>query len=69
MSRVNLANARVDGSVDFEEAFMFRTRIVGVDLSSAKGLKQDQIDLTCGDSNTKLPPGLKPSPDWPCQAE
>lgn len=69
MSRVNLNNARLDGTVDFDEAFMFRTRIEGVDLSTAKGLKQDQVDLACGDSKTRLPAGLVPSPDWPCQAE
>jgi uncharacterized protein YjbI with pentapeptide repeats len=69
MSRVSLNNARVDGGVDFDEAFMFRTRIEGVDLSTAKGLKQDQVDLACGDSKTRLPLGLTAPSDWPCQSD
>lgn len=69
MSRVSLNNARLDGGVDFGEAFMFRTRIEGVDLSTAKGLKQDQVDLACGDSQTRLPLGLTAPSDWPCQPD
>ena len=34
---------------------LFLTRIEGLDLSAATGLAQWQIDMSCGDGNTKLP--------------
>ena len=45
----------------FDRAFMFLTRIEGLDLSVAQGLEQRQIDLACGDAKTKLPAELKAS--------
>ena len=47
-------------------AFMFLTRIEGLDLSAAWGLQQAQIDLACGDTSTKLPAGLSAPAHWPC---
>ncbi|MDQ0457881.1 pentapeptide repeat-containing protein [Rhizobium paknamense] len=69
LSRAILQNAVIKEPVDFEDAFMFRTRIEGLDLSQATGLIQDQIDLACGDQSTKLPPGLKVPASWPCPAD
>ncbi|MGG7519356.1 pentapeptide repeat-containing protein [Allorhizobium undicola] len=69
LSRAVLNNAVVKQPIAFEEAFMFRTRIEGVDLSSATGLEQDQINLACGDSRTRLPPGLNAPSNWPCPAD
>jgi uncharacterized protein YjbI with pentapeptide repeats len=48
----NLSNADLTG------ARLDITSIKGADLSTAKGLTQGQIDLACGDAQTKLPPGL-----------
>ncbi|WP_244483923.1 pentapeptide repeat-containing protein [Rhizobium sp. Root482] len=69
LSRAHLSNASFEGPLDFDRAFLFLTRIEGLDLSQAKGLEQAQIDIACGDDKTKLPAGLKTPPDWPCAPE
>lgn len=69
LSRAVLSGSEFEGPIDFSRAFMFQTRIEGVDLSAASGLTQDQIDLTCGDAATKLPAGLSAPPQWPCPAD
>jgi uncharacterized protein YjbI with pentapeptide repeats len=69
LSRATFHNATFDGPVDFDNAFMFLTRIEGLDLTQATGLKQEQIALACGDENTKLPAGLSLPPTWPCDDE
>jgi uncharacterized protein YjbI with pentapeptide repeats len=66
LSRANLATAVIDGPVDFKGAFMFLTRIEGLDLSMATGLEQPQLDLACGDQSTKLPAGVQTPGAWPC---
>ncbi|MFD1746509.1 pentapeptide repeat-containing protein [Rhizobium helianthi] len=66
LARATFKNARISGPVDFASAFLFLTRFEGVDLSQATGLKQDQIDLSCGDQKTKLPAGLVAPASWPC---
>jgi uncharacterized protein YjbI with pentapeptide repeats len=66
LSRAQFTGAIINAPVDFTGAFMFLTRIEGADLSAATGLAQGQIDLACGDSNTRLPDGLAASPSWPC---
>lgn len=69
LSRADLRTAKIDGPIVFDRAFMFLTRIEGVDLSAAQGLQQAQIDLACGDAKTKLPSGLSAPAGWPCQSE
>lgn len=69
LSRANFHNAEILGSIDFTHAFLFLTRIEGVDLSSATGLTQEQITLACGDDRTKLPQGLQKPEQWPCEEE
>ena len=64
-----MVGATFGGQVSFDRAFMYLTRIEGVDLSSAQGLEQTQIELACGDASTKLPSGLKAPAGWPCPAE
>ena len=74
-SRFSLANlARADfrgivpsTSVDFDGAFLFIARLEGLDLSTATGLKQQQIDIACGDEKTLLPDGLMSPAAWPCK--
>jgi len=67
LARADLTGAQFSAPLDFATAFLFLTRIEGLDLSAATGLAQWQIDVSCGDANTKLPAGLKPSSAWPCE--
>lgn len=69
LARASFKSAQISGPVDFTSAFLFLTRFEGVDLSQATGLKQDQLDLSCGDDKTKLPEGLTKPAGWPCPAE
>jgi uncharacterized protein YjbI with pentapeptide repeats len=70
----NLARADFRESVfatpiDFGGSYLYLTRFDGVDLSNATGIEQWQIDLACGDANTKLPASLARPPKWPCAEE
>ncbi len=67
LSRADLSGASFEGPIDFAGAFLFLTRIEGLDLSAATGLEQWQIKLACGDGNTKLPDGLSAPASWPCK--
>src|ERR1700722_7530162 len=58
LSAANLASAKMDGA-DLTGAKLDITSFLGTDLSKTKGLTQAQIDVSCGDDKTKLPPGLK----------
>jgi uncharacterized protein YjbI with pentapeptide repeats len=66
LSRANLTGATFQGPIGFDRAFMYLTRIEGMDLSAATNLAQSQVDLACGDKSTKLPAGLKMPSNWPC---
>lgn len=66
LSRADLSSAIIQGPIEFDRAFMFLTRIEGLDLSDARGLQQTQIDVACGDITTKLPIGLSMPTTWPC---
>lgn len=66
LSRADLTTAVFDGAINFQDAFLFLTRIEGVDLSSAVGLDQHQVDIACGNTATKLPAGLVMPKKWPC---
>lgn len=67
LARAKLTGATFEGPIAFDEAFLYLTRIEGLDLSTATGLKQEQIALSCGDAKTTLPQGLTPPPNWPCK--
>lgn len=69
LSRAQLSNAVFEGPLGFDHAFLFLTRIEGMDLSAAEGLEQSQVNLACGDQSTKLPAGLTNPPEWPCDFE
>lgn len=69
LSRVNLNQARFEGALDLTGAFLFLTRLEGLDLSQSKGLQQWQIDQACGDASTKLPAGLQAPANWSCQPD
>ncbi|BCH20653.1 hypothetical protein MesoLjLb_04380 [Mesorhizobium sp. L-8-3] len=66
LARADLGGAVFEGSIEFGKAFMYLTRIEGLDLSAAIGLRQEQIDLACGNADTKLPAGLSKPANWPC---
>lgn len=67
LSRADLHAASYEGPLDFTGAFLFLTRIEGMDLSAATGLTQQQIDMACGDAGTKLPAGINAPSTWPCK--
>lgn len=66
LSRSRFEGAKFTGPIDFENAFLLLARIEGLDLSSATGLEQKQVDIACGDAKTKLPQGLTTPTTWPC---
>jgi uncharacterized protein YjbI with pentapeptide repeats len=66
LARAQLYQAKFEGPLAFDGAFLFLTHIEGMDLSQATGLQQWQIDQACGDQNTKLPADLKAPANWPC---
>jgi uncharacterized protein YjbI with pentapeptide repeats len=68
LSRADLTGSIFEGPIAFDRAFMYLTRIQGLDLSAAVGLEQSQVDLTCGDASTKLPGGLTMPTSWPCDS-
>ena len=45
---------------------MFLTRIGGADLSASTGLSTEQLQVSCGTPETKLPAGLTAPTTWPC---
>jgi uncharacterized protein YjbI with pentapeptide repeats len=68
LARADLKQLDLAGC-DFARAYLFHTELEGADLSRAVGLKQDQLSLACGTSETKLPAGMVPPDSWPCQPD
>ena len=58
LSGANMAGAKMDGA-DLTGARTSITSFLGTDLRKVKGLTQKQLDAACGDTKTRLPPGLK----------
>lgn len=69
LSRATLSGAVIQGPVSFSGAFLYLTRIEGLDLSNATGLQQAQLNLACGDNATKLPLWLTAPAAWPCSPD
>lgn len=69
IARADFRKAVLSGPLNFEGAYFFLTHIEGVNLSNSSGLAQWQIDMACGDENTKLPEGLNKPAAWPCTSE
>lgn len=65
ISRANFKDARLAGA-ELSHAFTLGTDFSGTDLSAVRGLTQDQLDVACGDSKTRLPAKLKRPSSWPC---
>ena len=69
LTRADLSKAKFSGPLDFANAFFYLTRLAGLDLTAATGLTQYQIDMACGDADTKLPAGLTAPAGWPCELD
>ncbi|MER9638546.1 pentapeptide repeat-containing protein, partial [Mesorhizobium sp. M0228] len=67
LARADFRGATFTAPVDFDRAFLFLTRIEGLDLSNSVGLSQWQLNMACGDARTELTSGLTRPEDWPCQ--
>ena len=65
LKRANLRGA-ILGKASVSDADFDLAELHGSDLSQTIGLVQDQIERACGDTTTKLPPGIKPPATWPC---
>jgi uncharacterized protein YjbI with pentapeptide repeats len=68
LARADLKKLDLAG-VDLTGAYLFLAQLDGADLSRASGLKQDQLSLACGTSETKLPAGMVQPDSWPCRPE
>src|SRR5690606_37309100 len=67
LARADLSKARFSGPLDFANAFLFLTRLEGIDLSAATGLVHWKIHMSCVDGDTNLPEDVNASSNWPCQ--
>ena len=69
----NLSRAQLQGAVlqdvTMTGSYLYLTQLGGVDLSAVKGLTQAQIDIACGDAQTRLPDGLTAPKTWPCSGD
>lgn len=69
LARADFRKATFSKPANFDRAFLFLTRLEGVDLAAATGLSQWQVDMACGNDDTVLPAGLKKPAIWPCKFE
>ena len=65
IARADFRGTTLNG-VNLGGAYMLLTHFEGADLSRAKGLIQQQIEIACGDDKTKLPSNLQRPASWPC---
>lgn len=56
-----LHNANFD-EADVKDAVFSRTVVKGSDFSNVKNMTQQQMDNSCGDTETKVPKGITPPP-------
>ncbi|MCG6890109.1 MAG: pentapeptide repeat-containing protein [Gammaproteobacteria bacterium] len=66
LSRVIFSETKLE-NVDFEGAYTYLTHVEKVDLRAVKNLSQLQLNLSCGDLQTRLPKGLWIPDTWPCE--
>ncbi len=66
LARADFTKAKFAGGLNFSDAFLSLTRLEGVDLSTSVGLDQHQLNIACGDAQTKLPKGMTMPLSWPC---
>jgi uncharacterized protein YjbI with pentapeptide repeats len=63
LARSGLTGAKPAGA-DVTDAYLYRTIIVGVDLSAVKELQQDQLDIACRESKDQA---SRRAERWPCE--
>ena len=68
MQRADFSSADLRGA-DFSGADLQGANLTGVDLSEATGLSSQQLELTKGNEDTRLPPGVERPGYWPAQRE
>ncbi len=66
LARSDLRGAKFETPPTLLNAYLFQTRIEGLDLSALTDLEPWQIQLACGDDATKLPAGMSRPTNWPC---
>jgi len=54
-------------NIDFRGAYTYLTHFENVDLRATKNLSQIQVDLSCGNLETRLPQGRWIPDTWPCE--
>jgi hypothetical protein len=73
LNGATLNGARLDGALlngadlsfaRFNGATLNGTYLRGANLTQARFLTQEQLEVTTGNKNTQLPPGLKPPAHW-----
>jgi len=66
----NISRAIFSGAslsdVDFKGAYTYLTHFEGLDLRQVRNLTQIQIDMSCGNLETRLPEGRWIPDTWPC---
>jgi uncharacterized protein YjbI with pentapeptide repeats len=74
LSNANLSNANLSGAnlggANLSRAELFNANFTGAKLVEVRGLTQEQVNSTCGDRLTELPPGFAPllricGDEWP----
>ncbi len=66
LSRAIFAGASLDNIVFFG-TYTYLTHFEDTDLGAVRKLSQKQLDIACGNDNTRLPPGLTRPDSWPCE--
>ena len=68
LARANFSGAKLAGA-DFEKSWTYLTQFEDVDLTEVLNLSQEQLELACGNADTKLPAGLVAPAKWPCGSD
>ena len=66
ISRARFGDAILNG-VDFWRAYTYRTHFEDVDLRLVQRLSQLQLEIACGNANTRLPEDRLMPDSWPCE--
>lgn len=65
IARAFFTDAKMAG-VNLTGAYTLLSHFEGTDLSETVGLSQEQLEIACGDGDTKVPAGLTSPDTWPC---
>ena len=65
ISRAHFDDAQLAGVI-LTGTYTLLAHFEGTDLSETTGLRQDQLEIACGDDKTKVPADLAQPDSWPC---